>query len=398
MKVAHIYGSIDRMHGATKWLLSFSEEINRNGNESKIYCINFTIDKPFWFSSQIFSLGKDINQSNRVLRMIKNYFYVLFLPLKIEKNTDVIVLHSEISLFAAPLIKLRLRGIKLIYYCYQPPREAYDLWPKIKKEFNPLIRNILEICLPIYKLIDKLLVKICDHILVWGEEYKVYFESIYGTNKAIDLIPAGVDFEYIKNHNPEISSNLSEKYKAFDYLFLTNASLISKKNLDLFIEIVKHANENEYAVGGIILGEGPIKNELKNIAEDLKIEDKIIFTGFVDQESLPSYYYISDLIFYLELNGAWSLSIIEAGAAKKPVIVAPGGSMKTLVSNEVSGIILENLDSAELIASKADDLIKNNHKRDLFGQSLYERTSQYSLQSAVKKFNKIVSKINQSNS
>lgn len=390
MKVAHIYGSIDRMHGATKWLLSFSEEINRADTESKIFCINFSIKKPFWFNSQIYSLGKDLSKSNRISRMVKSYLYVFILPLKIDKDTDVIVLHSEISLFAAPLIRLRFKCIKIIYYCYQPPREAYDLWPKIKKEFNPITRSLLELLLPIYRFCDKLLVRLCDHFLVWGIEYKNYFESIYGTKKNISLIPAGVDFEYIKNHNHVISFKLLQKFEDFDYLFLTNASLISKKNLDVFIKTIKQVNENGFSVGGIILGEGPIKNELIAICKNYGIESSIIFTGFVNQITLPSYYFISDIIFYLELNGAWSLSIIEAGAAKKPVIVAPGGSMETLVKHEESGIILNGVDEIDLIASVAIDLIQNKEKRDSYGEKLYKKTSKYSLQNSVKEFNLLI--------
>ena len=39
------------------------------------------------------------------------------------------------------------------------------------------------------------------------------------------------------------------------------------------------------------------------------------------------------ILYYLEMNGAWTMSVIEAGATRTPAIVAPGGSMPTILQD-----------------------------------------------------------------
>ena len=201
MNIVHIYPSVFRIHGATKWLMLFTTELSRKGNNNTIICVNFDIPIPYWFEGEIKTLfkrkpGKNAKKNYAGLKKLINIFLqilsVFLLPVIIQKNTDIIILHSELSLFASILSRIKFRRIRIVYYCYQPPRELYDLTEYSGRTYGIWFR-LLTPFFEIYKIIDKILVRKSDYVLVWSDQAREYAKSIYG-DVGFDIVPAGVDF------------------------------------------------------------------------------------------------------------------------------------------------------------------------------------------------------------
>lgn len=374
------------MHGATKWLMAFASELKNKGHDSSILCTEFNVDRPFWLTADIVTTGKIFSvKNNRLLRLIYNYISVFFLATKIPKNADVLIFHSEIAVPALFIAKIKYPKAKFIYYCYQPPREAYDLWPVVKRDYSWATRLLLSCTLPLYRLFDRYLVNKADYILVWSDEYEEYASNIYGEKQYIQ-IPAGVDFKLFNEHDRTIVNRLHNKYSNSDFILLINATLTRKKNIDLFILLIKQLSDNNFNVTGVVIGEGPLLSKLIELSEKTGTNECIDFVGYVSQQELPCYYFIADILYYLEPNGAWSMSIIEAGAANIPVIVAPGGSMPSLVINNQTGFILPELDLKNALYQYTEKLLSDSELRSNMGTKNYQHSLQFSLDSAVDKF------------
>ncbi len=398
MNIAHVYGKVTRMHGATKVLLLFATTLQEQGHKNTIVCPAFYIPIPYWFKGDIRSLtGKkfksvELAGLRKILSILLEYILVtFFLPLSIPPNTDVVVFHGQVSLFAVALTKL-LGGRRIcVYYCYQHPREFYDLQTTTHKTYG-IWFTILRPIFSLYKFLDKQLVRLPDTILVWSQQHKELVQAVYG-DLHFHSVPAGIDFsafqldEEARKKLNGIRMKLSVVDKS---VLLMNASLTQKKNIPLLLKLVQTLNQQQKRVHGVIIGEGPEKHNLEELVQKLDIGDHITFSGYVSQEDLPLYYFLSDILYFLEPRGLWTMSVIEAGAAKKPVIVAPGGSMPTLVEHGKTGFILSEPNNEQELYDMTIALLNHPERCQEMGENNYRHSKQFAVERIVENFIKLL--------
>ena len=148
MNIVHIYPNAKRFHGAVKILFLFCTKLEEIGHNNTILCGSINRHVPDWFSGKIVSLFKN-PLANKEHVGFKKILFVLFqniipflLPFKLKKmQPDVIVFHSEPSLFAVITARILQIKSKYIYYCYQAPEEFYNYSKEtkaIKKELREL--------------------------------------------------------------------------------------------------------------------------------------------------------------------------------------------------------------------------------------------------------------------
>jgi len=388
------------MHGATKWLLLFATELSKKGSHNTIACVDFNIPIPYWFEGDIKPVfqrkvtGKAKREYAGLRKLVSMFFQilaVLCLPAFTPKNTDVFVLHSELSLFAIILARMRFRSSKIVYYCYQPPRELYDLRQYTRRTYGIWFK-LLTPLFEIYKAIDKRLVGKSDCVLVWSEQSRNYAKFIYG-DVPFEIVPAGVDFSTFdldKSSWDRMNQLWHELHLVNKRILITNSALTKKKNIPIFLYLVNKLRKKGYPVHGLIIGEGPDEKILRKIIDELQLSEAIHLLGYVSQEDLPLYYHMSDILFYLEPDGAWTMSTIEAGAAKKPVIVAPGGSMTKLVSDGKTGFILANVQNENMLFERTKYLLDNPQISREMGLRNYSHSKQFSAENSAEKFLGIV--------
>ena len=83
----------------------------------------------------------------------------------------------------------------------------------------------------------------------------------------------------------------------------------------------------------VIGGKGPLLENLRSLAEQLSVSERVHFAGFIKEEDLPDYYRLAD-IFVLptkELEG-FGLVTVEALASGLPVLGTPIGGTKEILS------------------------------------------------------------------
>ncbi len=374
------------MHGATKWLFLFNTELAERGYDSTILCTFCGIPIPFWFKGtlkNIFPTGARSLDFSGVSKLLFLAFQLLMAPFMIffiPRKTEVIIYHGELSIFAFITAKLFFPRAKHIYYCYSMPRELYDLKKSARQSYG-LWYDLLSPLFFVYKFLDRSLVRLSSSVLVWSKEHEEFVKSIYGNLNYI-IVPAAVDFgPYVQND--EIMNKVKERRSEFGLdgkvVFLMNASLTTKKRVHIFIEMINQMISNGSIVHGIVIGEGPEQHNLDSLIGDLKIRDHFTLLGYVSQEDLPIYCLMSDVFLYLEPRGVWSMSVIEAGACKKPVIVAEGGSMPTLVAHEKSGFIVPESELMPQLVGYATQITDSNELRSSLGEYNYTHSIQFSL-------------------
>ena len=96
----------------------------------------------------------------------------------------------------------------------------------------------------------------------------------------------------------------------------------------------------------LIVGTGSLEDDLKNRVKSYGIEDKIIFTGFLEDTS--ELLNIIDINIISSESEAMSLSILEAMSLSKPTIATNVGGNSQLVKTEKTGILVGPSDSTSL--------------------------------------------------
>ena len=176
-------------------------------------------------------------------------------------------------------------------------------------------------------------------------------------------------------------------------MLLMSAALTRKKNLGAFVRLLGALKERGLAVRGTVIGEGPLEAELRALARELGVADRLVLTGYVSQEDLPEYYHAADVLYFLEPNGAWTLSIIEAGAAGIPVVVAPGGSMPTLVKAGESGLVLSEAWTDSELLERTLTLLGDPQLRARMGEMNRRHSSAFSLEASARAFTRAAEEV-----
>ena len=103
-----------------------------------------------------------------------------------------------------------------------------------------------------------------------------------------------------------------------------------------------------------IAGEGPLLSELQKFARELRIADRVSFTGFVSQEQLREIYYRSHIFLHPSQTGrdgnqeGIPNSMLEAMATGLPVFATEHGGIPEAIENGVSGVLVRERDDEAL--------------------------------------------------
>lgn len=113
----------------------------------------------------------------------------------------------------------------------------------------------------------------------------------------------------------------------------------------------------------LLVGEGPEEFEMKELVEELGLNDKVIFCG--KRDDLPQILAISDLMLHLSEKEAFGLVLLEALACGVTSIATNTGGIPEVIEDEVNGYIVE-IGDIDAVVEKAIRILKDDELRKLF--------------------------------
>lgn len=153
------------------------------------------------------------------------------------------------------------------------------------------------------------------------------------TTKDIIVLPFGVDTNLFK---PELKKNNDAltigTVKTMDYNYGIEFLIAAFAS-------IKQKHENKF-LKLLLVGGGSMLDKLKILAKDLKIESETIFTGAVPPSEVNKYHNMIDITVFPSLNESFGVSVLEASACERPVVVTNVGGLPEVVDDEVTGLIV----------------------------------------------------------
>ena len=187
----------------------------------------------------------------------------------------------------------------------------------------------------------------------WSEEM--------GANNVI-VIPQGVDASIMKKlaKDKELQKNL--KISNQDRVVMYLGSIHSISGLPFILNSIPKIIQTIPNFKLLIVGGGIYLENLKNISKKLKIEDKVIFVGYVPYADIPRYCSLAELcINPFEItdmtNKLSPAKIFDLLACGKSVLATPLEGMLYDFPKESNTVIYENL---QFFPEKMIELLKSN--------------------------------------
>lgn len=179
----------------------------------------------------------------------------------------------------------------------------------------------------------------------------------------------GLDDQFFTKHdNLELKKTLIPSFEHHTKIFISVANLIPYKDYFTILESLKTLSEMGYSFYYLILGEGPMLDELKNKIIEYNLETKIQLVGNV--VNVAEYLAISDVFIHSSKGEGCSNAILEAMATGLAIVASDTGGTSEIVSNEV-GYLFQYKNSESLL-EKLLLLMKNPAKIQIFGTKARE--------------------------
>lgn len=144
-------------------------------------------------------------------------------------------------------------------------------------------------------------------------------------------------------------------------VLLAVGSLIPRKNIKTLIKSIGLMSERVRPILRLI-GDGPDREELETLVNDMRLKNCVEFCGGVDPEQIARVYSESDLFVLASLSEGRANVLIEAMASGLPVVVSNIPANKELVDGSTRGLLFEPQD-AKSLAEKLTLLIENRDMR-----------------------------------
>jgi len=207
--------------------------------------------------------------------------------------------------------------------------------------------------------------------------------SSYGLENVVYL-PNGIDFSKfeIKDFTAEDQDRFRAGLGISGRRMVLYAGRISfEKRLDIVLEAFRWVDEGGAVL--VIVGSGPHLNSLKALSKDLSL-DNVIFTGFVDQRTLASFYKCADIFVSASDTETFGLTFIEAMDQGVPVIGVNKLGAKEVIDDGKSGLLAEP-GSASSLAVCMKRLLEHESLRKRMGRNAKIRARKFTIEESIRK-------------
>lgn len=317
-------------NGVVTSIKNLWEELNSKGHEVRILTISDSIhshkDKSvYYIRSVIFGIYPDV-------RMPISYHHKLLKEL-IDWKPDII--HSQCEFFSLSFAKYISKHTKApIVHTYHTLYEQYVSYLVPGKHIGKFV----------VKNVTKNRLKKVSKVIAPTHKVETALHN-YGIDKSINVIPSGIN---LSTHSQPLSpKEKAEKRKALgipkDSLVLLNLGRLgTEKNVEELLKLFSIAVTMQENLIFLIVGDGPDKEHLEKMTEELRISEYVIFTGMVSPSDVHDYYQLGDIFISASTSETQGLTYIEAAANGLPLLCRYDLCLQDVIIQGENGFTYKN--------------------------------------------------------
>ncbi|MFD2446713.1 glycosyltransferase family 4 protein [Bacillus sp. CGMCC 1.16607] len=210
-----------------------------------------------------------------------------------------------------------------------------------------------------------------DYFFAVSETFKRNLVSIGIAANKIKTVYNGIHFSTEKA-NPISRDAL--QVEETDFVMTMVARLHPIKGHELVFQALKQLNLPDVKL--LLVGDGPIKDELLHKVKEVGVEAQVRFLGF--RQDVDAIYTASDLALLASYSESFPLALLEAANQHIPLVTTDVGGVRELVTEGETGWIVPIGDALSLQAAFAEayNQSKNGALKEM-GTKLYQHASSH---------------------
>jgi len=251
-------------------------------------------------------------------------------------------------------------GARSLYHCVGGPTEVLD--GGVHGEKGPCERMGIPDAVVERRLLRA--VAACDLVLTMGTRAVTFFQS-RGVNTNFHVVSAGINTEQFA---PAGST------PCYDIIFVGRLAEI--KRIDVLLGALQHVKLAVPKVTAVIVGEGLLRNELVQQAQELGIADCVTFVG--RQQNTKEWLNKARIFVLTSRSEGLSIAMTEAMSCGLPAIVSDVGDLADLVEDGVNGFLVRQ-QTPEAFAERIIALLTDTGRLVAFSRAARQSAQRYDI-------------------
>jgi glycosyltransferase involved in cell wall biosynthesis len=283
--------------------------------------------------------------------------FLIFKIIPYLKKYDIIHLHLFPTLYWVVLAKwISFSNVKLVYTEHSTHNRRRD--------------NL------IFKMLDRFIYKKIDCIVTIADEVDSNLKKHLKLNEdKFQQIENGVDVNYYHSAIPYTKDKF---FSGNDFILIQVSSFRWQKDQKTLIESLQYLPDN---IKLLLVGDGPLIDESKQLAKELKLNERILFLG--NREDVPRLLNTSDVVVLSSRHEGLSLSNIEGMSVGKPFVGSNVQGLREVV--EGYGLLFEQGDYKEL-ANIITNLYNDSDLYKKVADQCYLRAQEFDIKRMIKRY------------
>jgi glycosyltransferase involved in cell wall biosynthesis len=281
-----------------------------------------------------------------------------------EQQIDIVHSHGYKANVYAQAVKHRV-ATRTIATCHPWTETTYSLRSRV------------------YTRLDKFLLPRFDRVVAISDEMKKEVLQARVPRYKIAVIPNGIDLQRLKVTEEKQKIRTELGLPSEGIIIGTIGRLVQEKGQYLLVEAAARLAKNFLNAFYLIVGDGPLRQGLQEQARKAGVENRFIFSGVSDQ--IPKLLGLMEVFVLPSLSEGLPMVILEAMAARKPIIATKVGAIPQLLRDRESALLVKP-NAAEL-ADAIAYLLNHPATAQRFGQKAFDRVrDEYSSQKMTQEY------------
>lgn len=362
-KVLHIITSIDN-GGAENHLYDLISQQVCKYEVSLIYFKGTNYHK-----NNLLSKGVKVFKVNFFNKNIFLFIIKFFEVLKIYNQIKPNIVHCHLWLSELYGVFLKLIYRKSFLLIVTKHLDSFILEGSFGKNF--FLRGVF---------LEKIILHYVNYVIFISKAVKKFFlHKINISQKKYSIVYYGLNIKKFTKINRKLIVNLRKKLNIDNKTIVLGcvARHVEQKSLDIvlksFFLFVKKNPKIKAKL--IMIGKGHLENNLKQLANNLKISDKVIWIR--NTNNIEVYYNIFNIFCLSSKYEGLGLVLLESLASGVPVLATRSGAIPEIIKNKINGYLVKYGD-INSFSKRITDTLKLARKSK-FKKNLYIKKNLFSL-------------------
>jgi glycosyltransferase involved in cell wall biosynthesis len=246
-------------------------------------------------------------------------------------------------------------------------------WVATNHVWHPISRTMR-----LYVRVDAFALRFASRVVAVSGEIR---EDLIAANVRpanIRVISNGIDIHRFTKSKSAATLKAALGLQEHDVVVAMVGRLSPEKGHKTFLEAARQVSSHKNNVRFLIVGDGPMAEELRAETDRLNVQDRVVFTGF--RKDMPEIYALTDVIVNASTIEGLPMTLLEAMASGVAVIAARTGGIPDIIEDDETGLIVDpgvadelrvkieslvdDVDKRQRLAAAAFEFVKMNHSFD----------------------------------